>query len=96
MANILKDIAGVGDLTDEVMANDFLSAAKSGIKGYALALSETVTPEVRDVLKRQLDAAINTHTSIVNYMTEKGFYQAYNPGKQFAMDIQAAEKVMKL
>lgn len=96
MGQIMRDLAGMGDLTDEVVATDFLIASKNGIQSYAKALAETVSPQVHDVLKRHLDAAINTHVAITGYMVQKGYYKAYDPAAQFSMDIEAAEKVTSM
>lgn len=91
-----KDMAGAGDLDDAMIAADFLLAAKTGMKNYAAALSETVSPEVHDVLKRHFDTAVNTHVAITNYMMRNGYYHAFDPEEQFIMDERAAERVLRL
>lgn len=96
MAGMMQNMAGMGNMTEQVIATDFLLAAKAGIKNYAAALSETATPEVRQTLRKQLDAAIETHEKITNYMIKQGYYNAYNPKEQIRMDMQAAETVMGL
>ncbi|HEX9062004.1 MAG TPA: spore coat protein [Clostridia bacterium] len=96
MANAIQNMAGMGNMTEQVIATDFLLAAKSGIKGYAAALAETASPEVRDVLRRQLDVAIGTHERITNYMLSKGYYQAYNPQEQIKIDLKAADTALNL
>ena len=96
MANIIQNLAGMGDMTEQVIATDFLIGSKSAIKNYALALTEAATPEVRDVLKRQMDVAINAHSKITDYMMSKGYYHAYNPQIQAQVDMNASSKVMNL
>ena len=96
MANILQNMAGMGDMTEQVIATDFLIAAKSGVKNYALALTEAASPEVRDVLRRQLNDAISTHERISNYVISKGYYHAYNPQEQIRIDMKAADTVLGL
>jgi len=96
MANMLQNMAGMGNLTEQVIATDFLLASKTAIKNYALALSETATPEVRDTLRRQFDVAVGTHERITNYMMKKGYYHAYNPQEQIRVDMKAADTVMSL
>lgn len=96
MANVIQNIAGMGNMTDQVIASDFLLAVKSGIKDYAKALSETASPQVRDTLRRHLDVAIGTHEKLINYMMDKGYYHAYNPQEQIKLDMKAAEKVINL
>jgi len=94
--NILQNLIGMGDMTEQVIATDFLLAAKSGVKNYAAAISETATPEVREVLRRQLSDAIETHERISNYMIDKGYYNVYDPHQQLMVDLDSVETVMKL
>lgn len=83
-------------MTNQVIATDFLLAVKTGVKNYAAALAETVSPQVRDTLRRQLDTAIGTHGRITNYMMAKGYYHAYDPREQIRVDMKAADTVMNL
>ena len=96
MANIIQNLAGMGNMTEQVIATDFLLASKTAIKNYAAALAETATPEVRDALRRQFDAAVGMHERITNYMMNKGYYHAYNPQEQRRVDMKAADTVMGL
>ncbi|MDS1030585.1 spore coat protein [Bacillota bacterium LX-D] len=96
MANIIQNLAGIGDLTEQVIATDFLISAKAGVRNYAAALSETATPEVREVLRRQLNAAIETHEKITNYMIDKGYYHVLNPQEQIQVDMKAADTVLNI
>lgn len=96
MANMIQNMAGMGNMTEQVIATDFLLASKQAIKNYALALSETASPEVREVLRRHFDVAVGTHERITNYMMDKGYYHAYNPQEQIRVDMKAAETVMDL
>lgn len=61
-----------------------------------MAISETATPEVKEVLRRHLDAAINTHERIANYMIKKGYYHVNNPYEQLMVDMKAADTVIKI
>lgn len=83
-------------MNDQMIAADFLASTKSGMKNYASAISETASPEVRDVLKKQLDDAICMHEKITEYMMKKGFYNAHDPQQQFKMDMQAADTALNL
>ncbi len=96
MANMMQNMAGMDNLTEQVIATDFLLAAKTGIKNYAAALAETASPQVRDVLRRHFDVAVGTHERIANYMMAKGYYHAYNPQEQIKVDMNAADTVMNL
>jgi similar to spore coat protein len=93
---IVENLTGTKAMTDQVIAGDFLISAKSGIKNYALALSETASPNVRNILRKQLDTAIVTHEQITNYMISKGWYQAYNIKEQIKLDMQNAQTALNL
>jgi similar to spore coat protein len=96
MGNLLQNIAGMGDLTEQVIVTDMLISAKAGVRNYAMAVSETVTPEVRTVLLRHLDTAIETHEKIANYMMKRGFYNAKDPHEQVRIDMKAADTVLNI
>ncbi|WP_066620502.1 spore coat protein [Clostridium magnum] len=96
MNAILEGITGMDKMNDQVIATDFLIAAKSGIKNYAAALSETASPEVRNTLTRQLNDAISMHERITNYMMDNGYYHAYNPQEQFKVDMKATDMALSL
>jgi similar to spore coat protein len=96
MANIIQNIAGMGNMTEQVIASDFMMASKSAIKNYAAALAEATTPEVTNTLRCQLDDAINAHEKISTYMINKGYYNAYDPKQQFNMDMKASDTVLKM
>jgi similar to spore coat protein len=96
MANMIQNMAGMGDMTEQVIASDFLIGTKSAIKNYAAAIAESTTPEVKNALHKQLDDAINTHGRISTYMMNKGYYNAFDPQAQMSMDRQASDTVMSL
>lgn len=94
--NILQNLAGMADMTEQVIATDFLLASKAAVKNYAVAISEVTTPEVRAVLRRQLSVAIDTHENITRYMMNNGYYHVYNPQEQLRLDIKTADTALKL
>ncbi|AOY77913.1 spore coat protein [Clostridium formicaceticum] len=94
--NILQNLAGMGDMTEQVIATDFLLAIKSTVRNYAIALSETTTPEVREVLRRHLEVAINTHESMLKYMQDKGYYHVHDPQEQMKVDMKNANNALNL
>ncbi len=96
MVNIIQNLAGMKNMTEQVIATDLLLGSKTAIQNYAVALTETVTPEVKETLHRQLNYAIENHEKITNYMISKGYYNAYNPQEQSKIDMVASEKVMNL
>lgn len=96
MNAILEGMTGMDKMNDQVIAADFSIAVKSGIKSYAIAISETASPEVRNVLKKQLNDAINMQEKITNYMMTNGYYHPYDPVEQFKMDMKATDAALSL
>ncbi|MCP3809267.1 spore coat protein [Paenibacillus sp. SEL1] len=96
MNSIVQNMTGMGGMTDQVIASDLLISAKSGIKSYAIALTESTSSEVRNVLCDQLSKAVNLHEQIFNYMKNNGYYNAYEPDQQIQMDIQNADKALSM
>ncbi|WP_458412816.1 spore coat protein [Schinkia sp. CFF1] len=96
MNNFLKNLMGMGGMTDQVIATDFLMAAKSGIKNLAFALTESSTSTVREELKKQLKHAVETHERIINYMIENGMYHPYDLREQLQMDLKITDTALKL
>lgn len=41
MNALIESLTGMNKMSDQVIATDFLIAAKSGVRNYAIALTET-------------------------------------------------------
>jgi similar to spore coat protein len=87
---------GMGGLTDQVIATDFLISAKAGIRNYAVAITETATPELKAALRVQLNDAIATHEKITNFMIERGFYHPHDLSEQLQVDLTVADTALNL
>jgi len=96
MNPILEYLMGIDKLTDEVIAMDLLINAKSGVRNYAMAVTECVTPEIKTVLMKQLEEAIDTHEMILAYMMERGLYHPYNVNEQIQMDLRNIQTTMNI
>ncbi|KKB34188.1 spore coat protein [Bacillus thermotolerans] len=96
MNQLLKNLAGMGGMTDQVIATDFLISAKAGVRNIAVALTETATPELRAVLREQLRSAVETHKNISNYMMAKGYYHPGELDEQLRVDFEAAQTALNL
>ena len=94
--NILQNLMGMGGLTDQVVAMDLLISAKSGVRNYAMALTETGTPEIKATLARQLEEAIDFHEKISAYMIERGWYHPWNVDEQLKLDQQNIQTALNL
>lgn len=96
MNQMMQNMTGMGAITEQVVATDFLITAKTGIKNIATALTETSTKEVRETLRQYLNDAIDTHEKISNYMISKGYYEPDNLSKQLQIDLSAAQTALNL
>jgi len=96
MNTIVEKLMGVNELTDQMIASDFLLAAKTGVKQYAAAITETATPEIREVLHRHLTEAIQTHEQITAYMIDRGFYYPWNPQEQLQLDLKTIQTALTI
>lgn len=88
MNPLLERLMGVDTLTDDVIAMDLLINAKSGVRNYAMAVTECATPEVQSVLAKQLEEAIDFHEMILAYTMKRGLYHPYEVNEQIGLDLQ--------
>lgn len=96
MNSIVENMMGINTLTDEVIAMDFLINAKSAVRNYAMAVTECATPEIKMVLAKQLDEAIDSHEMIMNYMVQRGLLHPYNANEQIQLNLQNIETALKI
>jgi similar to spore coat protein len=96
MNHFLQNFMGMGGITDQIIATDYLVSAKSAVRNYAAAITETATPELKEVLREQLTAAIQAHAIITNYMIAKEYYHPHELREQLQVDFTATETAIKL
>ena len=96
MNQLIQNLMGMGGMTDQVIATDFLISAKAGIRNYAVAITETGTPELKTSLREQLNTAIATHEKITNYMIARGFYHPHDLTEQLQVDLTITDTALKL
>ncbi|MDP4143643.1 MAG: spore coat protein [Bacillota bacterium] len=96
MNTLIERITGMDKMSDQVIATDFLVSAKSAVRNYSIALTETTSPQVRAVLRKQLNDAITSHEAITNYMMKNGYYHAYNLHEQYKVDMKTTATALNL
>ncbi|MFP4975176.1 spore coat protein [Paenibacillus sp. CN-4] len=96
MNTILEHLLGVNTLTDDVIAMDFLMNAKSGVRNCAMAVTECATPEIKQILMKQLNEAIDSHEKITNYMMQRGLYHPYHVPEQVQLDLKNIQTAMSI
>lgn len=96
MNALIEKLTGMDKMTDQIIATDFLVSSKSGVQNYAVAITETMTAELRATLIKQLNEMITTHEAITDYMMSKGYYHAYDLQEQYKVDMKAADTALGL
>ncbi|MEH7492469.1 spore coat protein [Neobacillus niacini] len=96
MNQLIQNLMGMGGMTDQVIATDFLISAKAGVRNYAVAITEAGTPELKAALLEQLNTAIATHEKITNFMIARGFYHPHNLSEQLQVDLNVSNTALKL
>jgi similar to spore coat protein len=96
MNALIEKLTGMNKMSDQVIATDFLVSAKSGVQNYAVAITETTSPQLRATLINQLNDMITTHEAIADYMMSKGYYHAYNLQDQYQVDMKVTDTALKL
>lgn len=84
------------NLDTKFYATDLLIFAKTAVRNYAIAITETATPQLRNTLNKQLQAAVRTHGKIFDFMYKKGYYPAYDFKKLLQNDIRTAQQALDM
>ncbi|MGM1049228.1 MAG: spore coat protein [Bacillota bacterium] len=77
-------------------AAQLLGFAKTSVRTYAIAITETATPKLRETLVKQLNNAIVLHAKVFNFMYERGLYPSYNLNQLLANDVKNANTALSL
>lgn len=94
--SFMDKLKAAGKMRDELIATELLVSAKATVRTYAVALTETASPQVREILKKQLNEAIDNHAKIANYMIKNDMYYAYDVDKQLEHDKEKLDKSLEL
>lgn len=88
------DKMAAGDLA--FYAGDLLVLAKTAVRNYAVAITETATPALREVLTKQLVAAVQWHGMVYYYMYQRSLYPSYNLNQLLAGDVRNATTALSM
>ena len=92
----MENLTGRMGVSDRMIATDLSISAKNAVRSYAIALTETSNPEVRRILRHQMESALNAHERIIDYMVSKGFYHVDNIDEQVKLDLANATEALQL
>lgn len=84
------------ELADMTLAMDFLTRAKQGVRNLAFALTETASPEARELMKILLRQAVALHQEITALMIDKKWFHPYELGDQYKLDQLAANNTVQI
>ncbi|WP_274364935.1 spore coat protein [Paenibacillus thermotolerans] len=84
-----------GDMTAFYAAH-LLGFVKTAVRNYAIAITETATPQLRGTLQKQLNAAIALHGKAFQFMYDRGLYPAYDLERLLALDTKNAAKALEM
>ncbi|MEK5212428.1 Spore coat protein F [Bacillus subtilis] len=84
----------VPELADTTLAMDFLIRAKEGVRITAVALTETASPDVRALLRKQLMQGIAMHQEITELMISKKWFHPYELSEQYKLDQLSAKNTI--
>lgn len=83
-------------LTEKDIALDLIASSKAEITALAKALTETTNPQLRETLKNQLTACVNSHYRLSDISIDKGWYNANgNPQDQLQQELSSIGSVTK-
>ncbi|MFC0213129.1 spore coat protein [Paenibacillus chartarius] len=83
-------------MDDRFYALELLLTAKTGIRDTAVAISETSTPSVRDVLLRQFEEEAQAHQTVFLYTLSRGLTPSYSPEQLIRNDFENAYMALQL
>jgi similar to spore coat protein len=81
-------------LTEKDIALDLLTSSKATIATLTKALTETTNPALRETLRNQLTACVNSHYRLSDIAVNRGWYNAYtDPQQQLQNELSAINTV---
>jgi spore coat protein CotF len=84
------------ELADTTFALDFLIRAKEAVRNTAIALTETTTPELRTVLRKQLLQGIAMHQEISELLVKKKWFHPHDLSEQYKLDQLSAKNTLMI
>ncbi|GAA0134001.1 spore coat protein [Paenibacillus sp. YSY-4.3] len=84
------------EMADTTFAVDFLMRIKEGVKITATALTETVSPDARALLRNQLRQGIAMHQEITDLMVRKKWFHPYELNEQYQLDMLSANTTVMI
>ncbi|QOR67439.1 spore coat protein [Cytobacillus suaedae] len=84
------------ELADTTFATDFLIRVKEGVRNTAVALTETASPDLRKILRKQLMQGLALHQEIYDLMIEKKWFHPHELSEQYKIDQLSAKNTIMI
>lgn len=83
-------------LSEKDIALDLITSSKATVTTLAKVLTETTNPQLRDTLKGQLTACVNSHYRLSDIAMSKGWYNAHaDPQQQLQQNLSDINTITK-
>lgn len=92
----IQDFTNMIGFTNQSAALEFLLTVKNSVRNAAISLTECVTPEVREIVHRQLFQGLDMHEKLSNLMIRKGWLNPHHPLEQLQLDIKSAQMMTNI
>lgn len=81
-------------LSDKDILQDMLKDSKFAVTSLSAAATEAVNPELREMLRSQLDKAVTEHFELSDMAVNKGWYQAQDsPIEQLRNEYESSQNL---
>ncbi|OPJ60712.1 spore coat protein [Clostridium chromiireducens] len=81
-------------LSEKDIALDLITSSKATITTLAKVLTETTNVQIRDTLKGQLSACVNSHYRLSDIAMNKGWYNAQqDPQQQLQQELSSINSI---
>lgn len=77
-------------------AANLLGFFKTAVRSYAIAITETATPSLRETFLKHLNNGVALHAKVFNFMYANGYYPSYNLEQLLANDIKMATAALRM
>jgi similar to spore coat protein len=94
--SFLDKLLGNDDkLEDKDIAQDMAKDSKFGATSLSTAAAEAINPELREMLRLQLDNAVTEHFELTDMLINKGWYTAQEePIEQLRKDYEESQDII--
>jgi len=92
----IENSEGMPNLSDSAIALEFIMSVKTGVRNLAIAVTEAASPEVKSVLRKQLNLTLDLHDDLSQLMVNKGWLYPYDVNEQFMLDMKSAEMAARI